>query len=120
MDDFGSDIHREVLERKLKKNMRDFTEATKREVEDCEQKVKKEVMSAPMLHGADKIWYQGFKKTLSQNYLIGTNNYTKTRDEVVNILNTYNKNAKPRRWYKAKEAESGKQHLHKEPMRERT
>ena len=44
-------------------------------------------MAAPLLYGADKFRYDGLKSTLAQHMSTGTNQYTRSLEEMMNILN---------------------------------
>ena len=46
------------------------------------------------LHGADKTCHSGLKSTLAQNMSMGSNQYPRTTEEALNILNTYSQTTK--------------------------
>ena len=93
MDDIRGDILGKLpclLESNEKTNYAQETEKERNEYKKC---IKKEMIAALMLHGADRTRYQRLKNTLAQNYSMGTNNISKMIDEVIYILSSYKKTA---------------------------
>ena len=78
-------------EKMLEKYDKSMDEATQAEIIECEKAVKKETMTALFIHGADKIGYGGLKRNLAQNMSMGSNQYPRSMEEALNILNTYSK-----------------------------
>ena len=62
--------------------------------------VKKEVMAALLLNGSDRTQYGGLKSISAQHISMGSNQYTCTVDEAMNIFNTYNKTVKVNQQFK--------------------
>ena len=74
--------------------------AIEHELKTSEEVVKKEVMAALLLSGADKLRYGGLNSTLAQYLSMGMNQYPCTVDETLNILNAYHKTTKGNSWMK--------------------
>ena len=70
-------------------------------MEECQKAVKKETMVALFLLGVNKVKYGGLKSALTQNMSTGMNQYPRTTEEALNILNTYSQmmryNSKPQK-----------------------
>ena len=80
----------------VKKNSANYTtnRFCEHELKTSEEVVKKEVMAALLLSGADILRYGGLKSTLAQHLSMGINQYPRTVDETLNIINTYHKTTK--------------------------
>ena len=61
-----------VEDKVLKKYDKRMEEAMQAEIIECKKAVKKEIMAALFIQGADQISYGGLKNTLSQNMLMGS------------------------------------------------
>ena len=56
-----------VKDKMLEKYDKSMDEAMQAEIIECDEAVKKEMMAALFIHGADKIRYRGLKSTQAQN-----------------------------------------------------
>ena len=73
---------------------KEFVDATDDEIKKAKEYVLKRDSTTLMLIGADQGWYGSLKNQLQQNMAMGTNNYTKSVDVTMNILNTFAKTFK--------------------------
>ena len=69
-------------------------DATDTELKKAKEYVLKTGSATLLLIGADQGQYGSLKNQLQQNMSMGTNNYTKSVDEAMNILNTFAKASK--------------------------
>ena len=65
--------------------------ATDEEIKKAKEYVLKRGSVTLLLIGADQGCYESLKNQLQQNMAMGTNNYHKSVDETMNILNTFAK-----------------------------
>ena len=65
--------------------------ATKKEIKEARDYVLKRGSATLLLTGAEHGRYGSMKDQMQQNMAMGTNNYPKSIDETVNILNTYSR-----------------------------
>ena len=68
--------------------------ATEEEVKKAKEYVLKRGSATLLLIGADRNRYGGIKNQMQQIMFMGTNNYLKSVDETMNILNTFAKTNK--------------------------
>ena len=68
--------------------------ATKREIKEAKEYVLKRGLATILFIGADHGRYGAMKNQMQQNMAMGTNNYPKSIDETMNILNTFTKTNK--------------------------
>ena len=68
--------------------------ATEKEIEKAKEYVMKRGLAILLLIGADRNRYGAMKNKMQQNMAMGTNNYPKSVDETMNILNTFAKTSK--------------------------
>ena len=69
-------------------------------------------MAALFIHGADKIRYGCQKSTLAQNMLMGSNQYPRSMEGALNILNTYSQTTRYQKKGKPTKREDGQAGLH--------
>ena len=65
-----------------------------KEIEKAKEYVMKRGSAMSLLIGADRNRYGAMKNKMQQNMAMGTNNYPKSVDETMNILNTFAKTSK--------------------------
>ena len=68
--------------------------ATEKEIKKDKEYVLKRGLATLLLIDADWAWYGAMKNQIQQNMAMGTNNYPKSVDETMNILNTFAKTRK--------------------------
>ena len=98
LDDYNANIVNLVLclleERVKEKYYKELVNAPDDEVKKAKEYMMKRGSATLLLIGEDQGRYGSLKNQLQQNMAMGTNNYLKSVDETMNILNTFTKISK--------------------------
>ena len=73
---------------------KELADATEDKIKKAKEYMLKRGSATLLLIGSDQGWYGSLKNQLQQNMTMGTNNYPKSVDEIMNILNTFAKTLK--------------------------
>ena len=73
---------------------KEFIDATNDKIKKAKEYAMKRGSATLLLIGADRGWYGSLKNQLQQNMGMGTNNYPKSVDKSMNILNNFTKTSK--------------------------
>ncbi len=87
----SSGLHKGMVDALMKATSRfaDPGAPTKEEIAKVENKVNEVVQAALLISEADKGWYRNFKNKLTNNYLLGTNQYPNMYKKAMQILGNY-------------------------------
>ncbi len=78
-----------MLKQELETNGTDLSKATSEQLKDGKETVRKKLLAALMLTGANGAKYNDLKLGMKENFVTGTSKYPKSPEAVLRILNAY-------------------------------